>query len=150
MSRLVHCGCGHLAESLTEHNRHLAAADHEDLGESFLSPTFDAPAVPACASLDPDRTVQACPECDHPHVKPLSSGWRCDQCGARFERPVERQADDWGVGPRPAPGTLADRLLEADPDDIGRPMTDGGTDADPETGSRVQRAEQALLEGADE
>ncbi len=77
-------------------------------------------------------TVLACPECDKPGVRqrsadtlrgqPSAGHYACRFCSATFDEPVERERER----AQGDPGYLAGDLAAADPDDIGRPMTDGG------------------------
>lgn len=81
------------------------------------------------------ETVNVCPECDHSHIsvrqpqKPdgnyVSKGkWFCQECTAYFDdpdtRPPKGTPGNLTTGTGPAPGTLAYKLLHADPDEVSR------------------------------
>mgnify|MGYP000079442429 CR=1 FL=1 len=92
-------------------------------------------------SITSDGIVLACPDCDSSSVSVVigkgaisdathSNDYRCRDCGATFDEPVERerQTSSGGIG------YLAGRLDEMDADEIGEPeqcddelVTDGGT-----------------------
>jgi DNA-binding PadR family transcriptional regulator len=89
-----------------------------------------------------NREITACPDCDASQIKrrtgtdfggrePETPGqYRCEACGARFDDPVTRAARS-GQGL----GGLAQRLADADPDDVSADdeqlVTDGGRNAVP-------------------
>lgn len=70
--------------------------------------------------------VNACPECEASAIKPRPGGyglpkqrhderWRCEECGALFGDPVERESET-GAAAAPTSGP-AKRLLDMDPDE---------------------------------
>lgn len=85
-----------------------------------------------------ERRVTACPECDTTDIAPASRDrgrgrptdraepWRCEQCGAFFDEPVERPTrceEHFGAGNH----GLARLLADAKPDDL-RPNHDADPD----------------------
>jgi len=84
---------------------------------------------------DGGETVIACPECDSAEIRINNGGINtrtdqfadhvCEDCGTEFDadEAVEREPYH--------PGGMSEQtrqLLDADPDEIGKPMTDGGRD----------------------
>ncbi|WEL29817.1 hypothetical protein [Haloferax volcanii] len=112
----------------------LEAADPDDLGLSPRGERF---------VTDGGRTLTACPNCDsaqinsrqpeHPtsRLEESAPRYHCGDCDSDFDHPVEREARA-EVGTNPE--SLAARLEEADPEDVGlspageRLVTDGGRD----------------------
>jgi len=93
-------------------------------------------------------TVTACPECDGTNIHPRANGlgarregdsdaqWRCYECKARFDEPVERAPK--ATGPGPGNSGLAKTLADADKDAI----PDGGA-----IGSAVEEIDTPLVPG---
>jgi hypothetical protein len=55
--RVFRCGCGNESESLAEHKRHMATADHPDIGESF--PVRDGLIADGGVEIGDDIDVEA-------------------------------------------------------------------------------------------
>lgn len=130
------CGC--LIDGLAADDRTtIEPCGHSAAGLTTTSMTTDTTSDANRVMTDGSgETVLACPECDGTGLERRSGGplglepiapYYCKRCSTAVEEPVERERykDPGGLS------GLAGKLEDADPDDVGRPMTDGGQPADP-------------------
>ena len=80
------------------------------------------------SATDPNMTT-ACPACDGTKLYRRSRSiqrkkgeydhtWRCESCGERFDDPVVREKKHTAINFES--GSLADKLYNADPDEVSR------------------------------
>jgi transposase-like protein len=84
--------------------------------------------------------VPVCPHCESVSVREKQSDprnasrtstddWYCHKCNAHFQTPDRKPRSETDARPdNPGSSDLVKRLLDADADEVGRPMTDGGED----------------------
>lgn len=82
--------------------------------------------------------VPVCPNCESVSVREKRSDprngsrgskndWYCHKCNSHFETPDEKPRSETDSRPNnPGSSDLVQRLLDADADEVGQPMTDGG------------------------
>jgi hypothetical protein len=107
-----------------EYTSILASADPDDIGQPMTDGGQDrVPVCPECGSVSV-REKLSDPRNDS---RESAADWYCHKCTSHFETPDEQPRSETDARPdNPGSSDLVQRLLDADADEVGQPMTDGG------------------------